>query len=84
VKIDVAIERLVLDGFDVRPFERPELQAAVESELARLLGQRGLGSELRDGGATPRLNGGTVQLPQADPSDLGRSIATAAYQGLSR
>jgi hypothetical protein len=84
VSVVVDVERLVLDGVEVRVADRPKVQAAVEAELARLLAARGLGSELRAGGATPRIAGGTVRLGRADPASLGRGIAAAAHEGLSR
>jgi hypothetical protein len=84
VSVVVDIERLVLDGVEVRVADRPKVQAAVEAELARLLAARGLGRELGAGGATPRIAGGTVQLGRADPAVLGRGIAAAAHEGLSR
>ena len=84
MSVVVEIERLVLDGVEVRVADRPKLQAAAEAELARLLGARGLGPELGAGGATPRVAGGTVQVARADPAGLGRGIAAAAHEGLAR
>jgi hypothetical protein len=80
----VEIERLVLDGVEVRVADRPKVQAAVESELARLLVTRGLGRELGAGGAAPRVTGGTIRLGVGDPVGLGRRIAAAAHEGLAR
>jgi hypothetical protein len=84
VSVVVNVERLVLDGVDVRVADRPKVQAAVEAELARLLAERGLGAELGGGGATPRLAGGTVRLGAGGPAGLGRGIAAAAHEGLAR
>ena len=68
----------------MRVADRPKVQAAVEAELARLLAARGLGRELGAGGATPRLAGGVVRVARGDPAGLGRGIAAAAHEGLSR
>ena len=51
MNINVAIERLVLDGIDVPYHQRSLLQAAVEGELARLLADGGLAPSLLAGGA---------------------------------
>jgi hypothetical protein len=84
VSVVVDVERLVLEGVEVGVADRPKVQAAVEAELARLLGERGLGPELGAGGATPRVAGGTVRVARADPTGLGRGIAAAAHEGLAR
>ena len=84
MSILVDIERLVLDGVEVHVTDCPMMQAALESELARLLVTRGLGRELGAGGAAPRVTGGTIRLGVGDPIGLGRRIAAAAHEGLAR
>jgi hypothetical protein len=79
----VYIERLVLDGIDVPHRQQPLLQAAVETELARLLAAGGVAPDLREGGALPRVQGGTIQLAEErDPAHLGKQIARAVYGGI--
>jgi hypothetical protein len=83
MNVNLHIERLVLDGVHVAPEHRSGLQAAIESELARLVAQGGLASHLKGGGATPRIAGGAVSLAAGQrPSDLGRQIAAAVYGGI--
>ncbi len=83
MKINVQIERLILDGINVAPHQRPLLQAAVESELARLLAADGLNQELATGVAVPSMGAATMQLPgDANPARLGQEIAQAVYWGI--
>jgi len=83
MKINLQIDRLVLDGVTVSQRERPLLQAAVESELARLMSAGGLKRELAAGVALPLVNGDEMQLPMgADPARLGGAIARAVYGGV--
>lgn len=80
VAIHVHIERLILDGIAVPTSQRPQLQAAVEAELGRLLAEGGLASGLAQGGAAPTIGGGSIQLAQGNEAGvLGRQIAQAAY-----
>ncbi len=81
--IHVHIERLVLDGLPIWHSQRPLVQAAVESELARLLSTDGLAANLMAGGAMPYISGGNIQLKsEGDPGFLGQQIAQAIYGGI--
>lgn len=85
MKINVQIERLILDGINVAPQQRPLLQAAIESELARLLAAGGLDQELAAGGAVPAVDAATMQTPgDANPARLGREIAQSIYGGIGQ
>ena len=85
MNVTVNIERLILEGLPLAPWQRPLLAAAVEAELGRLLAKGGLGGELAGGGAVPSLPAGPIELPSdGDPSALGAQIAQAVYGGLSR
>lgn len=79
----VVVDRLVLDGIEVAARERPLLQTAVETELARLIGESGL--DLSTGGAVPTIPGDALQLrDNQDPVALGQQIAQAVYGGMRR
>lgn len=83
MKIKLHIERLILDGLPLERMDGPLVQAAVESELARLLTAQGLHPSLLSGGATPSVRGGSIQLTSdSNPTGLGTEIAQAAYGGL--
>jgi hypothetical protein len=83
MKIALHIDRLVLDGLPVTALQRPKLQAAIESELARLLSLHGLSDELRGGAAVPYVRAGVIQLGHDNqPATLGRKIAGAVHEGI--
>lgn len=85
MKINVQIERLILDGINIPPHQRPVLQAAVESELARLLAADGLNPELSAGAATPSLNAAPVQMAtNNNPERFGQQIAQAVYKRIGQ
>jgi hypothetical protein len=85
MKIQVDIERLVLDGIDIPAGQRPLLQAAVEAELARLLTTGGLNPALLSGGATPSLRANVMQWSGgSNPAQLGRQIAQTVYRGIGQ
>jgi len=83
VKIDVHIERLVLEGLPVTSLQGPLVQQAIERELARLLGAHGLSHELRHGAALPRVRAGALRLARENPpARLGLGIARAVHEGI--
>lgn len=85
MNINLHIERLVLDGLDLAPEQRPLLQAAVESELSRLLTERGLSPGLAQGVAVPRLSAQDIRMTSANnPKQLGQQIAQSVYRGIGR
>lgn len=80
MSIHVHIERLILDGLPVRGGEGTAVRAALEAELARLLGEGGLADQ--SAGAVPFLPAGAIELTgEAGPSHLGRQIAGAIHAG---
>lgn len=80
MRIQIHIERLVLDGLPVERRHAPLVQQAVEAELARLLTTEGVGEGLKFGGAVDRLAGGVIEVGQrAEPARLGEQIARAVY-----
>ena len=85
MNINVHIERLILDGLPIGYGQRPQVQAAVEAELARLLADDGLSPELLAGGALPSVRAGSIQLAnEGNTTQLGRQIAQAVYGGIGR
>ena len=85
MKIDLHIERLVLDGIDVGPAQRPHLQAAVEAELGRLLAEGGIGDGLAGGGAVPAVRAeGFALSADGSPVSLGQQIARSVYGGIGK
>ena len=83
MNITVHIERLILDGLPVTSGQGPLVQAAVEAEFTRLVGEHGL-SLLRTA-AVPRVSGGAIQFMEGGkPGQFGCQIARAIYGGLSQ
>jgi hypothetical protein len=79
------IERLILDGIAVEPGQLAPLQAAVEAELTRLLGDNTLAARLLVGGAVATLRAAPIQLaPHGSPAHLGAQIAQAVAGSISR
>jgi hypothetical protein len=82
--VNLHIERLVLEGIDLDPAQRPALQAALEAELGRLIAEGGMGG-LAAGGAVPAIKAGGFEMSgDGNPSQLGRQIAGAVYGGIGK
>lgn len=85
MNVNLNIERLVLEGFSLRPGEQVLVRAAVERELSRLLTERGVSPQLLSGGAFPRLDAGDMRLSGGEsPRQVGTQIARALYGGIGK
>jgi hypothetical protein len=84
VNIHLHVERLILDGVNMNPYQYRLLAASLERELVRFLTRHGIGSGVRGGGAfeTIRTNSATA-LETSEPSRLGRQIARSLHGGLN-
>lgn len=82
--IKVHIERLVLEGLPLERRHGPQVQAAVEAELSRLMSDGGLGPELAAGGAVPSVRADGIKSIGGSPAQIGRQIAKAVYGGMKR
>jgi hypothetical protein len=82
MNIHVHIERLILDGLPVTTAQGPLVQAAIETELTRLLAEGDLSA--LSGGAVPHLPVASILLdPDNTPSHTGHQIAGALYSSLA-
>src|SRR5260370_15084417 len=80
MRINVHIERLILDGLPVTTTQGTQLQASIEREWGRLLAANGLRSELMAGGAMSHLPASAIQFANdAAPARLGHQIAQAVH-----
>jgi hypothetical protein len=78
MNIVIEIDELVLHGFP--PGERYRISEAVEAELARILGERGLPGAWTEG-AAPRLDGGAFNVASGMPATaVGAGVAEAVYR----
>jgi hypothetical protein len=84
MKINLHIERLVLNGLPIARQQEPLIQEAVQAELARLLSQSNSLSGA-GGGATPVVRGPGFQVgSHVRPEHLGRQIAESVYGSITR
>lgn len=85
MNLTVHIERLVLDGAGLGGAQPHLLQAVIQVELARLLGEGGLAPELAAGVALPHVAGLPLALPSdAGGAEAGARIAASVYGGIGR
>lgn len=85
MKLNIHIDRLVLDGLSVPYHRRPELQGAVETELARLFTVNVPSINFFPGDVVPDVPGGMIQgADDKEPGRLGQQIAQAVYEGVNR
>jgi len=83
LKITLHIGRLVLEGFDLSPIERRELQASLRAELGELIEANGLSAEFQRGIAMPAVKVSAIEAAGANrPRQLGRQIAQSLYSGI--
>jgi hypothetical protein len=85
MSVHLHIERLVLAGVDVGAGQRHVLQAAVQAELARLLGQGALAPALMAGGALARVAAPSITVAaDATGAQVGTQVAAAVYGGIGK
>lgn len=83
MKIELHIERVLLDGVPMTSAQAPLVRRAIEQELARLLTADGLSREFQRGAAVSRVNAGTLRLSKENrPARLGQDIARAVHAGI--
>jgi hypothetical protein len=76
MKINVSIERLVLEGLPVEQHQGPLVQQALQAELAKLLAQGAPRARFSSAGAVPDLRSDTIRpSASAAPEQWGREIA---------
>jgi hypothetical protein len=84
VKINIQIERLVLDRLPIARHQGPLLKAAVEAELSRLFAAGGSDSVLSSG-AMFSMSAPSFQIASKNnPMQLGQQIGQAVYGGFNK
>lgn len=82
MNINLHIEQITVEGIDVKRAQHPQLQAAVQSELAYLLATRGFTPGAL---SQAQLVAAPIQLSGAgQAAELGRQIARTVYGSMSR
>jgi hypothetical protein len=85
MKINILIEQLVLDGLPLAQGDGATVQKAIESELAQLIAQKGLGSALQSSASLPSAPPGSIQVANgSDAKSLGQQIARSVNKSLDR
>ena len=85
MKINIQIERLVLDRLRVEHQQGALLKAAVEAELSRLLVANGLANNLMSGGAVDSIRAPGIQFgSDSNPVKLGQQIGRALNGGIGK
>lgn len=83
MEIRVHIERLILEGIELPPGGLAAFQAAVESELGRLLQVSEVAPGLSSGGAVPEVGASSLHLTGLEtPAQLGEKVAGALFTGI--
>ena len=85
MKINLHIERLILDGLPIAHHQGSIVKVAVEAELTCLLAANGLNPDFQSGGAVPSVKADGIQMTNdSRPADLGNQIAKAVYGGIGK
>jgi len=82
--INLHIERLVLDGLPLAAHEGPLVGAAVQAELARLIGEDSPAERYTRDSATPLVHTDAIPGHYASGDGLGVQIGRAIHGGIDR
>jgi hypothetical protein len=83
MEIHLNIDQIVLNGFDLSPWEREELQASLAAELHRLFSEQEQPGALIPAGSLDHLSANPIQLSSAEnPREVGSRIAEAIHASL--
>jgi len=85
MRINLHIERLVLDGVSLERRQQARLIATIESEIGRLLVSQGVGSVGQSSRHVRALKGPTISIGNdSGPRELGLQISRSVCGGMSR
>ncbi|MGH9906427.1 MAG: hypothetical protein ACRD8U_12695 [Pyrinomonadaceae bacterium] len=85
MRINLHIDRLVLDGLPVTGAQGTAVQLAIQTELGNLLATHGLGSERPTAQTLPYASGEAIQLIRdAGPRQVGTQIAKSVHGSLTK
>ena len=84
MKINVRIERLILDGLPIERRDAAAVQAAVEAKLTELFNAGALSPALLSGSMLSSLRAASIELQETvNPTGLGQQIAEAVHGSLA-
>jgi hypothetical protein len=84
MKINLQIEKIILEDIHLSPSQRRQLQAALEAELSRLVTENGLPPHFQSGVAIPSLPVNLSSSSNTNPTQMGQQIAQSIYGGFSQ
>ena len=85
MKVNLHIERLVLDGLPISHSQGALVQRAVEAELSQLLKAGALSPELQGGAALSSVEAANIEMKaNSNPARLGQQIASAVFGGIGK
>jgi hypothetical protein len=85
VRINLHIERLVLEGFSLSAHQGATVQAAVQTELARLFVQNEASAASLASAAVPNVRAAPMRMTGGEkPSGLGTAIAQSVYGAIAK
>ena len=85
MKLNLQIDRLILDNIDLAPRQRYYLRAVIEAELSQLFTSQGIPPHLQSGGAIPHLSVGPLNPAHStNPHRMGQHIAQQIYHNISQ
>lgn len=76
------IDHIALEGLDIPRHQRPQLQAALEQELGRLLTTQGIPPGLQHDVYIPNLPGTLTLRGKPSPTQVGQQAAQLIYSHL--
>ncbi|MBV6625810.1 MAG: hypothetical protein KI793_23260 [Rivularia sp. (in: Bacteria)] len=84
MNINLQIERIILDDIDIPRSQLYRLQAALETELSRLLNENNLPSHLQNGGNISSLPTTVNITKDITPEQIGVQIAQSVFRGIMK
>lgn len=84
MNINLQIDHLILEDFDLSPSQRIQLQGQIQTELIHLLTAGGLPPSLQNGGSIPKLSASLMLDENLHPVQMGQQIAQSIYQGINQ
>lgn len=83
MNINLNIDHLLLEGISIKPHQRAELKATVESALSRYLSSQDTDPCLLSDVSRSTVRGGTIDIKESsNPSVIGQQIAEVIYKGI--
>lgn len=83
MRINVRIERLILDGLPVERRDGAVVQAALEARLTQLFNSGEPAQRLRSSSMVPNLRAAAIEFTEGmNPTRLGQEIAQALHKSL--